>query len=258
MATPIWARQIARGISSNSPTIMSGLAVVGVVATAVLAARATPKAVKAIEETRVINENLVKDNPAVEIKDQILITWKYYLPAAVSGACTVALIVGSNRIGVRRQIAMAGAYALLDTAFVKYKDEVLEQIGATKEQRVRDGVLKKQMDANPPDAKEVIIIGGGDQLCYESLSGRYFRTTMEAIGRAQNEYNRNILNNVMYDDLNGWFEMLGLPHTALGRHLGFNVERGVDVFYTAHLSPTGEPCMAIGYKYNPFEDFGKL
>lgn len=259
MPLPVWARQVARNINVNSPTIMSGFAVAGVISTAVLAARASVKAKASVKKNHDENWPLADDGEFFFDKKEIFeLSWRFYIPAAVSGAATIALIIGSNRVGVRRQIAMAGAYTLLDGAFSKYKDEVLEQIGEKKEQAVRDAVAVREMEKNPVQNAQVILVGGGDQLCYESLSGRYFRSNAEAIRRAQNEFNRELLGNSMYSDLNEWFELLGLEHTDLGGVLGWSVERTLDTFFTSHLTGNGEPCLAIGYKHHPFEDFGKL
>jgi hypothetical protein len=104
----------------------------------------------------------------------------------------------------------------------------------------------------------VILVGGGDVLCYESLSGRYFRGDAETIRRAENEFNRELLNNRMYCDLNLWFDYIGLDPTGMGAVLGWSVERILDIHFTSHLSGDGKPCLAIGYKFMPFEDFGKL
>ncbi len=248
MALPIWARQFARGINANSPTIMAGLAVAGTISTVILAIRATPKAIKRLEEI---------EGTDFPIKVKVEETWKFYMPAAISGAATVALIIGSNRVGVRRQVAMAGAYTLLDSAFRNYKDEVLEQIGATKEQRVRDEVAKKQMDRTPVQDAQVIMVGGGDQLMFDSLSGRYFRSDVETIRRAQNDFNAHIIGNIMYDTLNEWYALLNLEPTSLGDILGFNVDRPLDVFFTAHIATNKQPCLAIGYKHHPFREFGQ-
>lgn len=260
MALPNWARQFARGLDANSPTIMSGLAVAGVVTTAVLTARAAQKAQKVIAEIEAINESLLHDESekTITIKDEAKATWKFYIPAVATGASTIALIIASNRVGVRQQAALAGAYGLLDTAFRNYKDEVLEQIGSKKEQAVRDGVAQKEMDRRPVQDNQIIFVGGGDQLCFESLSGRYFKSDIESIRQAANDYNRNIIQNIMYDTLNEWFNQLGLEQTDLGEILGFNVDRPVDLIFTAHLATNGDPCIAIGYKHHPFREFGQL
>lgn len=273
MHIPIQIRQVGRSINSNSPIILSGLAVAGVVATAVLAVRATPKAVKKIEEAEVekntwtlaqaaVREESVKDDEYLPLTTVEIVkaTWLLYLPATICGVSTIACIAGSNAIGMRRNIALAGAYTLIDGAFEKYKAEVLEQIGAKKEQSVKDAVLIKEMEQNPPSKadSQVVMIGGSDVLCYESLSGRYFRSTAEEIRRAENDFNRELLNHTMYSDLNLWFDLLGLEHTELGGSIGWSVERTLDIFFTSHLTGEGKPCLAIGYKQHPFEDYGKL
>ena len=256
MASSSWMRNIVRSTNNNSSTIMAGMAIAGVVATAVLAVRATPKAQKKIEEIS-LDADKIPAKPEV-VKEVVLATWKIYLPTVISGACTIALIASSNRVAIRKQVAMAGAYTLLDAAFRNYKDEVVAQIGATKERRVHDEAMKKRMDRYPVADTQVILVGGGDQLMWESQSGRYFRSDMEDIRKAANDFNQNILCNGMYADLNEWFAMLGLEPTRLGEILGWNVERFVHIIPTAHISTTGEPCIALGYKFDPFEDFGKL
>lgn len=271
MQIPIPIRRFGRSINSNSPIILSGLAVAGVVATAVLAVRATPKAIKALEEAEIVKNSwtlaqAAEREESVKVDDYIPLTtveivkatWALYLPTAISGVATITCITGSNAIGMRRNIALAGAYTLIDGAFEKYKNEVIEQIGAKKEQTVRDNVLVKEMEQNPPKSSEVIMLGGGDVLCYESLSGRYFRSDAETIRRAANDYNRELLNNRMFCDLNLWFDYLGLEPTIMGGALGWSVERVLDTHFTSHVSPDGQPCLAIGYKQYPFEDFGKL
>lgn len=268
MHIPIPVRRLGQSLSINSPTILSGLAVAGVVATAVLAVRATPKAIalinagadtkawdKADQEQISLDQRDIAPLTRAEI---VQLTWKSYLPAAIVGASTIACIIGSNQIGLRRNAAMLGAYTLVDTAFRSYKDEVLEQIGVKKEQAVRDAVLVKEMEKNPPKDSQVIMIGGSDVLCYESLSGRYFQSSAEDIRRAENDFNADLLNNTMYADLNLWFDYLGLEHTDIGSVLGWSVERKLDTIFTSHLSPSGDPCLAIGYKQLPFEGFGNL
>jgi hypothetical protein len=269
MQIPIPIRRIGQSLSSNSPTILSGLAVAGVVATAVLAVRATPKVVTDLEEFEIAKNTWAEAAEKVEGSEPDLVpltkveivqvSWKAYLPAMITGAATIACIIGSNQIGLRRNIALAGAYTLVDTAFREYKDEVLTQLGAAKERKVADAVLVKQMEKNPPvQDSQVVMIGGSDVLCYESLSGRYFRSTAEDLRRAENDLNADLLNHSMYVDLNLWFDYLGLEHTDLGSILGWNVEKKLDTFFTSHISPNGEPCLAIGYKVLPFKGFGDL
>lgn len=269
MAISIWARSLARGVNTNSPTIMSGLAVVGVISTVVLAVRATPKAVEKIErekfsaahrkadeeEVSITVDDVEESLPPLEI---VKATWKFYLPAAVSGAATIALVIGANRVGVHRQVAMAGAYTLLDTAFRHYKEEVIEQIGETKERKIAEGVIKKEMDRTPIKNAEIIMVGDGDQDFFEPMSGRYFKSKVHAVERAEIEFNRGIINAVYGSTLNEWYEYLGLAPTAIGDHLGFNVDRMVEIRFVGHITDDQTPCLALDYKNRPFEGFSKI
>jgi hypothetical protein len=270
MHIPIPIRRVGKTLSSNSPTILSGLAIVGVVATAVLAVRATPNAGEKIIEAENQKNVWTEAQPVSQSEFEkagyipltqveiVKATWTVYIPATVTGLATIACIVGSNQIGMRRNIALAGAYTLLDTGFRNYKDEVLALVGEKKEQTIQDNVLIKEIEKNPPKSSEVILVGGGDVLCYESLSGRYFQSDAETIRRAANDFNQELLNNRMYSDLNLWFDYIGLDPTDVGGVLGWSVERKLDVFFTSHLTGDHKPVLAIAYRERPFEDFGKF
>src|SRR5450756_64940 len=126
MQIPILARRIARSIGMNSPTILSGMAVAGVVGTVVLAVKATPKATVSVSEAE-ISKNVwteaqadahtkgipVDDYVPLTSKEIVQATWKLYLPAAISGTATIACIIGANQIGLRRNAALLGAYLSL-------------------------------------------------------------------------------------------------------------------------------------------------
>lgn len=271
MHIPIPIRRAGQSLSSNSPTILSAVAIVGVVATAVLAVRATPTALIKHAEAEAEKNTWTLAQAAdrgesVKVDDYIPLTpveivkatWKSYIPAVVAGSATIACIVGSNQIGLRRNAALLGAYTLVDGAFRQYKDEVLAQIGAVKEGKVTDEISRKELERNPAPSSEVIIIGGGDQLCYESLTGRYFKSDIEKIRRAENDFNRGIVRNTMYASLNEWFELLDLDHAIVGDELGFNIDIPVELVFKSHLAEDGRTCLYLHYAYFPIKDYGKL
>jgi hypothetical protein len=263
-------RLTGRSLNNNSPIILSGLAVAGVVATAILAVKATPKAVEEIEvaETRkntrdkpeLVDGEAFGDGPYTELTPVEIVqtTWKLYLPAAVIGAATIACIVGSNTIGMRRNAALLGAYTLVDTAFREYKSEVVEQIGAIKERKVTDELAKRKVEQHPVSDAQVIITGGGDQLCMEALTGRYFQSDIEKIRQAQNEFNREILLNAQYSSLNEWFELLGLRQTTVGGILGFDVEHLLELSFASTVADDGRTALVVDYVRLPTKDFGKF
>jgi hypothetical protein len=273
MQIPHLARVIARSLSNNSPAILSGIAVAGVIGTAALAVKATPKAGLSIgyaeitknhpsapywdEETKKEMFASADDYVSLTIVEVVKATWKLYLPAGITGVATIACIIGANQIGTRRNAALLGAYTLVDTAFREYKDEVVKQIGAVKEQKVNDEVIKRHIDENPPKDTQIIITGGGDQLCYESLTGRYFKSDTETIRRCENDINASIFKD-LYASLNEFWGLLGLASTTLGDELGFNIEHPVQTVFTSVLAPDGRACLALGYTSLPIKEYTKL
>lgn len=266
MTTPIWLRRTGRILNNNSTSILSAAAVGGVVVTAVLAVRTG----KRIEVAMSNDQMRAEDAPPIpakayetgfslsKAKVHISLFWRDYIPPTISGLATIGCIVGANQIGLRKQAAMLGAYTLADTAFREYKEEVVKLLGEKKNQEVQDRVAVKKIDENPPKDNQVIITGGGDQLCYDVLSGRYFKSDIETIRRAANEINKTIVGGNMYASLNEFWGFLGLAPTTLGEELGYNLEHFVDLVFTSHLAQDGTPCLAVGHASLPIADYGKV
>ena len=137
-------RSVRTTTVKHSPEILTGLGIVGMAATVVMAVRATPKALRKIEEER--SEQRVEKLEPVEV---VKATWKCYIPAAVTGAVSVACIVGASSVNIRRNAALVAAYKLSETALADYKEKVTEAVGARKEQNIREKVAQKQLEKTP-------------------------------------------------------------------------------------------------------------
>lgn len=239
------AKSVWEAISKNSPTILTGLSVAGLCTTAIFAGKATPKAIILIEE-----ERKKREEPLAKA-DILKLTWKCYIPTACIGAATIACIIGSNSINQRRNAALATVYGLTEAAFREYKEKVVETIGKNKELKVRDEISSDRIKANPPGESEVIFTGKGEVLCYDSLSGRYFRSDIEKIRRSINDINKNFLSD-MWVGLNDLYYELGLAGTKLGDEMGWDLDNGlVDVSFSSGLTEEGEPCLVLNYSVTP-------
>lgn len=228
------------------------------VTTTVLAVKATPKALMLIDAKKE-ELNVDKLTPAETVKA----TWKCYIPAAVSGTVSVACIIGANSVNAKRNAALAAAYKLSETAFSEYKDSVIETIGEKKERAVRDKVSEKQLEKNPISQHEVIVTGKGQTLFYDPHSGRYFYSDLEKIKRAENKLNKDIITDA-FDagvTLNDFYDEIGLPGTATGDALGWNLNIGlIDIYPSAQMAEEGsehegEPCIVLNYTNPPKYEF---
>ena len=128
----------------HSPTILFGAGIVGVVATAVLASRATLKLEPIVDEAqeKLQRRHLAKDiapekySDADMKSDTVLIyvqtgykLVKLYAPAVVMGTLSIAALTGSHILLNRRNVALTAAYAALDKGFKSYRERVVKALG---------------------------------------------------------------------------------------------------------------------------------
>lgn len=254
-------KQIVRGFErtmvKHSPEILMGFGIAGMISMTVVAVKATPKAMRLIEDekTRRKEEGIVEPMTAIEV---VKVAWKPYIPAVITGGVATACLIGSSSVSSKRNAALAAAYTLSESAFSEYKDKVVETIGQKKEQDIRDHIAKDRVDKDPVVNREVIITGRGKTLCYDSISGRYFETDVERIRKAVNELNSRLIDE-MYISLNEFYYELGLKPTKLGDELGWNISNGkIELSFSSILNENDDPCLVIDYCYAPRYDFSKL
>lgn len=229
-------------MSKHSPEILTGIGIAGMITTTVLAVRATPKALKIIEEEK----NQSEDN--LKPVDIVKLTWKCYIPAAVTGVASVGCLIGASRVSLGRNAALATAYKLSETALTEYREKVVETIGERKEQTVREKIDKDHIDKNPVSKSGVIITNKGNTLCFDYYSSRYFESDIEQFKKAINQLNATMLREE-YVSLNDLYDELGWEHTGVGDDMGWNVNRvGRDLIrprISSHIADDGRPCVVM-------------
>lgn len=247
------ARSVVKSVQQKSPVILTGLAVAGVVSSVVLAVRATPEALKRIAAFEEKDNDLWVKATTLE---KVRLVWPLYIPATSVGVVTISCIIGAQSVNTRRQAALVGAFTITEGAFQDYKDQIIESFGASKEQKVRDDLVQKQVTKDAPTA-EVLVIGSGSVLCLDTYTGRYFESTMETIRRAQNDFNQLLLTGEMYASLNEFYHLLELPDTDIGEQVGFAPDNLLDINFSTAMTPDGRPCLAISFRALPRQDYYK-
>ena len=241
-------------VSKRSPEILTGIGIAGMISTAVLAVKATPKAMELIEEKK-REEWLDKLSPIEMVK----VSWKPYIPAIVTCVTSTACLIGASSVSAKRNAALATAYKLSETALTEYREKVIETIGEKKERTVRDKVAEERVKKNPVSKNEVIITGNGKTLCFDPISGRYFMCSIETIKRAENTLNKQMLHDISgYVSLNEFYDEIGLDHTSVGDDLGWNTDQIIDIDFSSQLNDNGEPSVVLDYLVAPKYDFYKF
>lgn len=252
-------RQVGKTLKQNSPTILTGLSVAGLISTVSLAIYATPKAIEilASEELRRDRESMKKDHKdapdplPISKLDVIKLTWKCYVPAITVGAVTIFCMIGANNISLRRNAALTSLYALTEQTMQEYKNKVIDTIGKNKEEKISDALIDDKLTQNPISNNTVIVTGKGNTLCYDILSGRYFNSDIETIRKMQNDFNAELIKS-MYLDLNEWYDAIGLEGTKTGRDTGWTTDFGMlDIVFSAKIADNGQPCIVLDYRNGP-------
>lgn len=243
----------------NASTILTCIGGLGVVATTIMAVKATPKALEKIEEAeKEKGEELSK----WEVVQQ---TVPVYLPSIFLGATTIACIFAANILNHRQQASLVSAYGLVDQKFKDYKrklvelhgkeahDEIVNQLAIEK---AEDTVIRNEcLCSNCTLSLEESC--GELVLFYDEFGNRYFESTIEQVQNAEYHLNRNfVLGGLVL--LNDFYEFLGLEPTDYGSTLGWTVEDELYWIDFNHRKTTlddGLECYIIEAPWGPSADF---
>ena len=244
-------KSVERVLTKYSPGILTGIGITGMIGATFMAVKATPKALYLIETKK--EEAEVEELASVET---IKTCWKCYIPAALTTVVSAACLIGASTVSAKRNAALATAYSISEAALREYQEKVVEVIGEKKEKAVRDAVAKDQIERDPVTKSEVVIIdSNSNTLCYEPLSGRYFKSTIDKIKKAEIKLDRQMIQE-MYVSLNDFYWEIGLDGTDLGDKMGWNLSKGyMDLSFSSQLADDGTPCAVIVYGIPPVYDY---
>lgn len=179
-------------LKRHSPTILTCIGAAGVVATAVTAVKATPKAMqllKASEEQK--GEKLT-------VLETVKVAGPAYIPATIIGASTIACIFGANVLNKKQQASLAGAYALLDSSYKEYRNAVAKVCSEEDNRKIISELASNKGGA----------ANDGTVLIYDDMMVRYYRASLEDIKNAEKEINK-IFKKRGYVCLQEFYDLLG-------------------------------------------------
>lgn len=157
-------------LKKHSPEILVVTGVVGVVASAVMACKATTKVSaivdKAKEDVDTIHEALdrgytnageeytLEDSKRELTRTYILTGVKFaklYGPSVILGGLSIASILTSNNILRKRNVALAAAYATVDKGFKEYRNRVIDRFGEEVDRQLRFDIKAKEIEETVVD-----------------------------------------------------------------------------------------------------------
>lgn len=251
------SRSFGRGTllaKKYSPEILLGAGLVGMLATVVMASKATLKAGDILEEA---NSDLEKIDMAVQVSESQKVEYtqedqmkdkaivyvqtglkfaQLYGPAVGMGVLSIAAILASHGVMKNRQVALVAAYNLLNEGYKNYRARVVEELGAEVDRNYHLGLKDESYSEKETDEEgKTKTVKGIRQTSYDnrtkSIYARFFDETSRmwrndalmnrAFLTAQERYMNDILILRGYLFLNEVYEALGLPWTKEGQLVGW-------------------------------------
>ena len=225
-------------MNRNLPSVLSGAAIAGIVATVWTTYKAAPEVNSALDGAKwdkadKVNANRGNGVEEISADDVTLNAWEtfkavapYVWKPAACVAFSATCVIAANVLNVQRLTMLAGAYKLSEKKLHEYEEKAKELLGEKKATELHDEVVKEMRD-KPYDETTVIKTGKGDALFFDAFSGRYFRSSVEAIRTAENGVNQLIAEAGILDrhnkfvEVNHFYDTLGLDDIKFGNDFGW-------------------------------------
>lgn len=240
-------------IRKHSPEILIVTGVVGVIASAVMACKATTKISPIVGEAKAKIEDVhdliehpeksgetytkedgKKDLAIVYAQTGLKLT-KLYAPSVTLGALSIGCILASNNVLRKRNLALAAAYTTIDTSFKDYRKRVVERFGEELDKELKYNIKTKEVEKTIVDekgkektVKETVSVMDLDE---PSEYARFYDVGCNGWEkdpehnlwylRIQQNYANEKLQSKGYLFLNEVYEMLGLPLSKAGQVVGW-------------------------------------
>lgn len=258
-------------LKKHSPEILVVGGVVGLVASGVMACKATTKLSAILDDSKeqidlfdkvaanpeMVNEEYTvedaeKDKKIVKVQTAVKVA-KLYAPAVAVGVVSIGAIFASNNIMRKRNVALGAAYATVDRAFKDYRNRVVDRFGEELDKELRYNLKTKEvketvedengkkktvkrnikyMDSPMPSEFAVIYDDGCAGWTKDPEDNKFFLIQ-------QQRYANERLKRRGYLSLNEVYELLGFPSTKAGQVVGWLYD-----------------CKDPNYKGDDFVDFG--
>ena len=239
-------------VRKYSPEILAGVGVVGVIASTVMACKATTKLNDILAESKEQLEQIktVAVDPAYadkytedDAKKDTTITYvqtgvkvaKIYAPSVILCASSLGCLLASNNILKKRNAALSAAYMTVDKSFKEYRKRVADRFGEEVEKEIRYNIKAEEItkvDENGNEVTETVkVMDGTDDPNSYSDYARFFDESCAAwqndaeynltFLKAQQQYANDLLKARGRLFLNEVYRMLGIDETKAGQVVGW-------------------------------------
>lgn len=252
--SPVATKLVSRGslyVSKYSPQILTTVGIAGVVTSAVFASKATLHLEPIVDNmqghldvAKELHETgAASDMDHTKRKTQIIVSGakdiiKLYGPSVTLGLASIGCIVAAHGIMQKRNAALVAAYKVVESSFAKYRERVVEDLGAEKDREYQYGVSQASVIKNEGTGEDEEVISfdpngvSGYARFFDQLNDNWCKVPEYNLTflRAQQNMANDRLHTRGHVFLNEVYEALGLPHTKEGAIVGWVLNKNGDNF----------------------------
>jgi hypothetical protein len=234
-------------LQKNSPGVLFGAGVIGMVGSTVLACRATLKMETVLDESKgkldtaktlqhyqYSEKDRQRDITLIQFQTGVKIV-RLYAPAIILGGISIVALTRSHNILTKRNAALTAAYTALDKGFNEYRARVVDKYGEEADQHLRYGTETVEIvDPKTKKKKAITRVASGEP----SIYARFFDNGSTSWNKepeynliflqCQQNYANDLLKSRGHVFLNEVYDMVGVPRSKAGAVVGWI------------LSPNGE------------------
>ena len=239
-------------LKKHSPEILMTVGVIGVVASGVMACKATLKVQDIVDDAKQkidmihevsadpemsdkYSEEDSKKDMAIVYTQTAVKMLKLYGPSVALGVASLGCMIGSNRILNKRNVALAAAYTAVDKSFKEYRGRVIDRFGKQLDKELKYGIKAQEIEEVSVDekGKETVkknTVEVMDPNCYSQYSivfddgntgwdpdpelTKYFLIQQQNWANERLKARGHLFLNEVYD-------MLGVKRTKAGAQVGW-------------------------------------
>ena len=218
-------------LKKNSTLIMTALASCGVVTTVILAVKATPKAIKLLEDAE------KEKGESLTVVEKIRYGWTPYVYCGLSTIATICCIASIEYLNHKKQISLISAYTLLENSFNEYRNNIKDICGNDVDLLARQEIVKARYDP------ELEVPENDEELLFFDYQGmRFFKSSFHNVIRAEHQILES-LHTRGYASLNEYYDYLGIPRLDYGYQLGWGDYEACDPYNVKELEFNYEKTM---------------
>lgn len=238
-------------LKKHSPEILMVTGVVGIVASTVMACKATLRVNEVLDEAKeklnkvanaVVNlpedkyssEDAMKDKTIIQVQTAVEFA-KLYGPAILVGVASIGCILGAHGIMKKRNLALVAAYKAIEKSFKDYRKRVIEEFGEEKDRLLKNGIVQTkvsvmEIDENGKTKKSQKIVESMDPnglsqyaRFFDESSINWDKSSEHNLMflKCQQNYANDLLRSRGHIFLNEVYDLLGIPRSQAGAIVGW-------------------------------------